>query len=70
MDNAGKIQRSKIEKIVIIAVMIVVLLGVAYMAYDYMTTMEQLENLNKEITGNSSLTNDPNINPDSDDMDT
>ena len=56
MSKAAKSQRSNIEKIVIVAVVIVVSLGIAYMAYDYVTTMEKLDNLNKEIVENSSLT--------------
>ena len=50
MNNELESQRTKYEKIVIFAVIVVVSLGIAYMAYDYVTTMEQLDNLNKEIT--------------------
>jgi cell division protein FtsL len=70
MNKAAKSQRSKIEKIVLVAVIIVVSLGIAYMAYDYVTTMEQLDNLNKELAENSSLTDDSNINSDLGDVDT
>ena len=70
MDKAVKSQKSKIEKVVIVTVIIVVSLGVAYMAYDYATTMEQLDNMNKEMTENLSLTDDSNINSDLSDMDT
>ena len=70
MNKAAKSQRSKVEKIVLVAVIIVASLGIAYMAYDYVTTMEQLDNLSKEMTENSSLTDDSNINSDLGDMDT
>ena len=70
MNKAAKSQRSKIEKIVLVAVIIVVSLGIAYMAYDYVTTMEQLDNLNKGMAENSSLTDDSNIDSDLGDMDT
>ena len=70
MDKAVKSQKSKIEKVVIVAVIIVVSSGLAYMAYDYATTMEQLDNMNKEMTENLSLTDDSNINSDLSDMDT
>ena len=70
MNKAAKSQRSKIEKIVLVAVIIVASLGVAYMAYDYVTTMEQLNNLSKGMTENSSLTDDSNIDSDLGDMDT
>ena len=56
MSKAVKSHRSNIEKMVIVVVLIVVSFGIAYMAYDYVTTMEQLDNLNKEKTENSSLT--------------
>ena len=70
MKKAVKSQRSKAEKIVIVVVIIVVLLGVAYMAYDYVTTMEYLDNLNKKMTENSSLTNNSNVDSDLGDVDT
>ena len=70
MDKAVKSQKSKIEKIVLVAVIIVVSSGLAYMAYDYVTTMEQLDNMNKEMTENLSLTDDSNIDSDLSDMDT
>ena len=70
MNEAAKSQRSKVEKIVLVAVIIVASLGVAYMAYDYVTTMEQLDNLSKGMTENSSLNDDSNINSDLSDMDT
>ena len=70
MNKAAKSQRSKIEKIVLVAVIIVVSSGLAYMAYDYATTLEQLDNMNKEMTENLSLTDDSNINSDLSDMDT
>ena len=70
MNKAAKSQRSKIEKIILVAVIIVASLGVAYMAYDYVTTMEQLDNLNKGVAENSSLTDDSNINSDLGDGDT
>ena len=70
MDKAQKSQRSKYEKMIIVAVIIIVSLGIAYMAYDYVTTMEQLDNLNNGLVENSSLTDDSNINSGLDDMDT
>ena len=70
MNKAVKSQKSKIEKIALVAVIIVVSLGLAYMAYDYVTTMEQLDNLSKGMTENSSLTDDSNINSGLDDVDT
>ncbi len=70
MNKSQKSQSSKYEKIVIIAVIIVVSLGIAYMAYDYVTTMEQLDNLNRGMTENSSLTDDSNIDSDLGDVDT
>ena len=70
MNEAAKSQRSKVEKIVLVAVIIVASLGVAYMAYDYVTTMEQLDNLSKGMTENSSLTDDSNIDSDLGDVDT
>ena len=70
MNKAAKSQRSKIEKIVLVAVIIVASFGIAYMAYDYVTTMEQLNNLSKGMTENSSLTDDSNIDSDLGDMDT
>ena len=70
MNKAVKSQRSKIEKTVIVVVLVVVSLGIAYMAYDYVTTIEQLDNLNKRMAENSSLTDDSNINSDLGDVDT
>ena len=64
MDKAQQSQRSKYEQIILIAVVIVVSLGVAYMAYDYVTTMEQLDNRIKETTENLSLNNNSSINSD------
>ena len=60
MSKATKSCRSNIEKMVIVVVMIIVSLGVVYMAYDYVTTMEQLDNLNTEMVENPSLTYDSN----------
>ena len=54
-------QRSRSEKIVIVAVLIVVLVGISYMAYDYVTTMEQLDDLKTESNENLSLTEDSNM---------
>ena len=70
MNKAAKSQRSKIEKIVLVTVIIVVSLGITYMAYDYVTTMEQLDNLSNGLVENSSLTDDSNIDSGLDDMDT
>jgi cell division protein FtsL len=61
MNKAQKSPRSNNEKIIIVVVLIVVSLGIAYMAYDYVTTMEQLDDLRKEITENLSLAEDSNI---------
>ncbi len=60
MNKTVKSERSNIEKMAIAAVIIVVSLGITYMMYDYVTTMEQLDNLNEEITENLSLTDDSN----------
>ena len=60
MSKAAKSCRSNIGKMVIVAVIIVVSLGITYMVYDYVTTMEQLDNLNTEMVGNPSLTDDSN----------
>jgi cell division protein FtsL len=61
MNKAQKSQRSNNEKIIIVVVLIVVSVGIAYMAYDYVTTMDQLDNLRKETTENLSLAKDSNI---------
>ena len=61
MNKAVKSQRSKNEKIILVVVLIVVSFGLTYMAYDYVTTMEQLDDLRKETTENLSLTKDSNI---------
>ena len=61
MDKAQKSQRSKNEKIILVVVLIVVSFGLTYMAYDYVTTMEQLDYLRKESNENLSLTKDSNI---------
>jgi cell division protein YceG involved in septum cleavage len=70
MNEAQKSQRSKSEKIVIVAVLIVVLVGISYMAYDYVTTMEQLDNLKTESNENLSLTENSNIDSIGNDDDT
>ena len=61
MNEAQKSQRSKSEKIVIVAVLIVVLVGISYMAYDYVTTMEQLDDLKTESNENLPLTENSDI---------
>ena len=61
MNKATKDQRSKNEKIILVVVLIVVSFGLTYMAYDYVTTMDQLDNLRKETTENLSLAKDSNI---------
>jgi cell division protein FtsL len=69
MNKAVKSQRSKIEKIILVVVLIVVSFGLTYMAYDYVTTMEQLDDLNKKMTENLSLVKDSNIDPVANDSD-
>ena len=69
MDKTRKEQTSKYEKIVLVAVIIVVSLGVTYMAYDYVTTMEQLDDLKNDMIGNSSFTKDSNTDSVLDDPD-
>ena len=61
MNKATKDQRSKNEKIILVVVLIVVSFGLTYMAYDYVTTMDQLDNLRKETTENLFLVEDSNI---------
>ena len=61
MNKATKDQRSKNEKIILVVVLIIVSFGLTYMAYDYVTTMDQLDNLRKETTENLSLAKDSNI---------
>jgi len=61
MNKATKDQRSKNEKIILVVVLIVVSFGLTYMAYDYVTTMDQLDDLRKETTENLSLAEDSNI---------
>lgn len=51
-----KTQKSKNEKIILVAVAIIASLGIAYMVYDYMTTMKQLDDLKKKSSENLSLT--------------
>ena len=63
-------QRSRSEKIVIVAVLIVVLVGISYMAYDYVTTMEQLDDLKMESNETLSLTENSNIDSVGNDDDT
>ena len=70
MNEAQKSQRSKSEKIVIAAVLIVILVGISYMAYDYVTTMEQLDDLKTESNENLSLTENSNIDSVGNDDDT
>ncbi len=70
MNEAQKSQRSKNEKIVIAAVLIVILVGISYMAYDYVTTMEQLDDLKTESNENLSLTENSNIDSVGNDDDT
>ena len=69
MNKVAKDQKPKSEKIVIVAVIIVALLGVTYMAYDYVMTMEQLDNLKNDPIENLFLTKDSNINSVLDDTD-
>ena len=61
MNKATKDQRSKNEKNILVVVLIVVSFGLTYMAYDYVTTMDQLDNLRKETTENLSLAKYSNI---------
>jgi cell division protein FtsL len=61
MNKATKDQRSKNEKIILVVVLIVVSFGLTYMVYDYVTTMEQLDDLRKEMAENLSLAEDSNI---------
>ena len=70
MNKAAKSKRSKIEKAVIVIVIMIASFGIAYMAYDYVITMEHLDNLNREMTEDSSLTDGSSIDSDSGDMDT
>mgnify|MGYP001812184876 FL=1 len=70
MSKKVKTQKSKNEKIILVAVAIIASLGIAYMVYDYMTTMEQLDDLKKKSNENVSLTEDSNINSDLGDVDT
>ena len=70
MSKKVKTQKSKNEKIILVAVAMIVSLGIAYMVYDYMTTMEQLDDLKKKSNENVSLTEDSNINSDLGDVDT
>ena len=69
MNKAAKSQRSKIEKIILVGVLIIVSFGLTYMAYDYVTTMEQLDDLRKETIENLSLVKDSNIDPVANDSD-
>ena len=62
MTNKIQNTRSNLEKIILIVVVIVVIMGITYMIYDYVITMEQLDNIQKEMTENLSLTRDSNIN--------
>ena len=61
MSKEAKSQTPKYDKIIIVAVIIVASFGVAYMVYDYVTTMEQLDGLKDEMVENSPLTRDPSI---------